>query len=330
MTRVSNPVLRRLTEVAAMPDLPGGRYTLQEQLGEGGMGAVYSGYDESLDREVAVKVAHAHTNGALAERLRAEARVLARLEHPGIVPVHDVGLLPDGRLFYVMKRVRGHTLTEWLREVLDLNRRLTVFERICEAVAFAHEQGIVHRDLKPDNIMVGAFGEVLVLDWGVAKLLSEMAAPQRTINANAVRTGDTLAGTVLGTPGFMAPEQAQGRPVDRRADVFALGAILYQLLLDQPPAEDGLPAAELQKRRELPKRLRAVCAKALAPAIDARYPDASTLAEEIARYRAGRSVLAYRETAFDKIERTLLLYRTPILLVLAYLLMRVLIALFAR
>jgi serine/threonine protein kinase len=328
MMRLSNPILRRLSEVTAMPDLPGERYTLEERLGEGGMGTVYAAYDDALDREVAVKVAHTRDDGALAERLRQEARVLARLEHPGIVPVHDVGLLRDGRIFYVMKRVRGLTLRDSARALPDTDRRLNVFERICETVAFAHQHGVVHRDLKPDNVMVGAFGEVLVLDWGVAKLLRAAQTEQPAPPNSAALAGHTQAGTVLGTPGFMAPEQAQGGPVDQRADVYALGAILYELIAGETPAQNGA-LAELQRRRDLPRRLRAICALALAAAPAARYASAAELADDIARYRAGQPVRAYHETIFDRIERLFAIYRTPILLVLAYLVMRAAIALFA-
>jgi serine/threonine protein kinase len=330
MKRVTNPVLRRLTEVAALPDLPSARYTLQNVLGAGGMGVVYAAHDESLDRDVAVKVLHEEGDAALAERLRHEARVLARLEHPGVVPVHDVGLLPDGRLFYVMKRVRGQTLTAWLQTVSDRDRRLGTFERICETVAFAHEQGVVHRDLKPDNVMVGAFGEVLVLDWGVARVLAENVNPSLRAPL-AVLAGQTLTGSRVGTPGFMPPEQIRGEPADRRADVYALGAILFQLLFDRPFAADGDAdaASQLQRRRDLPKRLRAICARTLARAPGDRYPDANALADEIARFRAGQPVRAYHETLIDRVERVFTLYRTPILLVVAYLIMRVLIELIA-
>ena len=133
------------------------------------MGTVYLALDEELGREVAIKIPNALTSASLERRLRNEARVLARLEHPGIVPIHDAGRLADGRRFYVMKRVRGRTLGEHLRDNPDLNERLRLFERICEPVAFAHAQGFIHRDLTPGNVMVGAFGEVMVMDWGVAK-----------------------------------------------------------------------------------------------------------------------------------------------------------------
>lgn len=327
MRSLSNPALQRLVDIAAMPDLPGDRYTLQEPLGEGGMGTVYAAYDEALDREVAIKLIREDADEALAERLRHEARVLARLEHPGIVPVHDVGRLADGRLYYVMKRVRGETLTRCLETMTNVERRLAIFERVCEAVAFAHRRGIMHRDLKPDNVMVGAFGEVLLVDWGMAKLLGEIDAASRAAAGFIARSGGrTLSGTVIGTPGFMAPEQARGEAVDARADVHALGAILFQMLVDRPPPLDGTAHAELQRRRDLAKRVRAVCAKAMATTAGARYADAAELVDEIIRFRAGRPVRAYRETAVDRLGRLFTTYRTPILLVLSYLVMRILFA----
>ena len=143
-------------------------------IGRGGMGTVYVARDETLGREVAFKVSNAPASGSgLDERLRREARVLATLDHPGIAPVHDAGVLADGRLFYVMKLVRGVTLERHARGLETESLKLSVFERVADTVAFAHARGIVHRDLKPSNVMVGSFGEVLVLDWGVAKVLGE-------------------------------------------------------------------------------------------------------------------------------------------------------------
>ena len=165
------------------------------------MGTVYAAIDTALDREVAIKVSNAVASAAFERRLATEAKILARLEHPGIVPVHDdVGRLADGRLFYVMKLVHGRTLRDHLQHASDLSDRLRIFERICEAVAFAHARRILHRDLKPDNVMIGSFGEVMVMDWGVATALSSPGDGG----------GEDPPGTVLGTHGFMAPEQARG------------------------------------------------------------------------------------------------------------------------
>ncbi|MHB1327939.1 MAG: serine/threonine-protein kinase [Gemmatimonadales bacterium] len=300
-----------------------GRYTLHEVLGEGGMGIVYRGTDEFLEREVAVKVARDSTgpgSAALIERLRTEARVLARLEHPGIVPIHDAGILEDGRAFYVMKRIDGVTLDHALTGLAELDRKLGILERVAQTVAFAHQHGIVHRDLKPENIMVGGFGEVLVLDWGVAKLLET----GRLANNGSRGTNPSM---VLGTAGFMAPEQAgDSGSVDRRADVYALGRLLLYLMGDAPAAgtSDAPPAMS-----GWPRRLAAIARRCLAREPDGRYPDAGAVAEELARFRAGTSVTAYQEGPLDRLGRWIAKYRTPILLVLAYLLMRVLVALWS-
>ena len=168
---------------------------------------------------------------SLDARLRREAGVLARLEHPGIVPVHDTGTLADGRAFYAMKLVRGEQLLEHLAGVERLDERLRVFERICETVAFAHARGVLHRDLKPSNVMVGGFGEVLVLDWGLSKVGGRHSGedPDDRAAAPTLQPGQlrgehpTDAGTVAGTPGFMAPEQRDGGTVDERSDVYSLG-----------------------------------------------------------------------------------------------------------
>jgi serine/threonine protein kinase len=167
VTSLSDGTLDHLRQVADWPDLSATRYEIVEPIAQGGMGTVYLANDRHLRRPVALKVLHAPASGPEAgERMLREARIIARLEHPGIVPVHDVGTLPDGRIFYAMKRVAGERLDRHLRAGLSLSGRLRLFERICEAVAFAHAHGVVHRDLKPENVMVGAFGEVLVLDWG--------------------------------------------------------------------------------------------------------------------------------------------------------------------
>jgi serine/threonine protein kinase len=242
---LSDATIAHLRAVSDEPDLSGSKYRLLGALGRGGMASVYAAEDTELGREVALKViAAADADGSLATRMLREARILARLEHPGIVPVHDVGSLPDGRVYYVMKRVRGRRLDELLSELADQDARLRVFERICEAVAFAHAHGVLHRDLKPENIMVGEFGEVLVMDWGVAKVLHDVAdhiagAPPASLPSSGAITQH---GTRIGTPGYMAPEQASGdvQAVGAPTDVWGLGAILHVLLYGVLPGEARL------------------------------------------------------------------------------------------
>ncbi len=308
MKWLSDKTVERLRQVAELPDLSGTKYRLLEELGRGGMGTVYLAEDAELERCVALKVLQGPEVGPeAAERLLREARIMARLEHPGIVPIHDVGRLPDGRVFYVMKRVRGRRLDRHLEATASLADRLRIFTRICETVAFAHAQGAIHRDLKPDNILVGEFGEVLIMDWGVAKLL-DSAEPAVRTPAPAASAG-TVDGVVVGTPDYMAPEQARGEiaRVDRRSDVYALGAILERL-----------------GGESLPRPLAAICRKALAPEPSGRYPGAAELGSDVSRFLDRLSVTAYRENAFERSARWVSRNRTAVLLVAAYLLARLL------
>jgi serine/threonine protein kinase len=334
MIPVSDEAVRRLRAAGAWPDFEGTRYSAVEVIGRGGMGTVYLARDEALGREVAIKVSNAVATGSLESRLRTEAQVLAQLEHPGIVPIHDVGRLADGRLYYVMKRVRGETLLDHLGDGSDLAERLRIFERICEPVAFAHSQGFVHRDLKPANVMIGPFGEVLVLDWGVAKVLSAaVATSSGPAPAGLPAEGETDPGTVIGTRGFMSPEQARGATdeVTERSDVYGLGAILFTLLAgSQPPAACDEAARAIEREPGVARRLRAICAKALATDPAGRYPTAEALAADVARFRAGEPVDAYRESWVERGVRVATRYRAAILLVVAYLVMRALIAFLVR
>ncbi|MPZ20917.1 MAG: protein kinase [Luteitalea sp.] len=334
MTWLADSTVRHLQRVASWPDFSGTRYSIVEELGRGGMGTVYRAVDEPLQREVAIKVVNALAgHGPLGARLQAEARVLATLEHPGIVPIHDVGTLADGRAFYVMKRVSGRTLDQLDLPGMSLSDRLGLFERILHPIAFAHARGFVHRDLKPQNIMVGSYGEVLVLDWGLAKASvaddEEDPLEASTDAATTVAPGATEKGTVIGTPGFMAPEQARAATVDARADVYALGVILHVILSgrEPPSVRAAAEARRFPRLRPLPRRLRAICQKALAEAPDCRYAEAKGLAEDLARFRAGESVVAYPEGRLDRLERFVTTYRTPIVLVVVYLIMRALVAL---
>ena len=340
MKFLSDKAVERLRGAAEIPDLTGTRYRLVERVARGGMGVVYAAEDEKLQRRVALKVLDApNADSDLANRLTREALVLARLEHPGIVPVHDVGTLSDGRVFYTMKFVQGQRLDQYIETVSSVTERLRLFLRICDAVAFAHAHGVLHRDLKPANIMVGSFGEVLVMDWGLAKLLqdevrqpSQAADPDATIFEKPSKAVDpngttqTMAtghGTVMGTPGYMSPEQARGdvEHLDARSDIFSLGALL-RFLLDK---NADSTAAEKQ---HLNKALEAICSKAAAQDPEGRYASVLELALDVSRYLDGLAVAAHRESFFEKLARFYRRYRFFILLIAAYLLMRVLILFF--
>lgn len=298
MTWLSDDAVTRLRTVADVPDLSGTRYRLVREIARGGMGVVYEAEDLELQRRVALKVlATEQASPAAAERMQREARVMARLEHPGIVPLHDAGVLADGRVFYAMKLVRGRLLNEVDAAPTEM---LRLFLRVCEGVAFAHAQNVLHCDLKPSNIMIGQFGEVLVMDWGVAKSAGE-AAPG-------------------GTRGFMPPEQERGEALDPAADVHALGATLRAVL---SRSEDARPA-------RIDRRLAAIIAKATAVDCVDRYADAGALALDVARYLDGEPVAAYRETAFERAGRWLERNRTLVAVVAAYLVMRTIVLLVAH
>jgi eukaryotic-like serine/threonine-protein kinase len=331
MTRFLNDkAVERLRSAGALPEFSGTRYILQEFLARGGMGTVYAARDKTLDRRVAIKVLDSSDrHSALEERLIREARVLAQLEHPGIVPVHDAGTLADGRVFYVMKFVEGSRIDEFLKGVSSLPERLRLFLRICETVSFAHSRGILHRDLKPSNVMVGAFGEVLVMDWGLAKILrsDSTGRSEETFSSaeplSAAVAGDSATqitsathdGMILGTPGFMSPEQAQGKSssLDARTDIFSLGKLL-ETILEQKNSATAL---------RVPLTLRAIYLKAAAENLSERYASVSVLAEDISRYLDGMPVSAYRENLWERAQRSYARYQAAILLITAYLLMRV-------
>jgi eukaryotic-like serine/threonine-protein kinase len=336
VTWLSNDLVERLRDVATRPELTTNRYVILRPIGRGGMGSVYAARDEQLGREVAIKVSNAAAPADdLDQRLRQEAKVLARLEHPGIVPVHDAGLLDDGRWFYVMKLVRGETLADHAATLEHEAARLVVFERVAETVAFAHAAGIVHRDLKPSNVMVGQFGEVLVLHWGVARVLARVDRGSGPAARAAARrpdeTGDaTSGGTRLGTAGFMAPEQADGDSSNAGppADVYALGALLFWMWTGNAvPADLNEVSRSLGAVSPAPsKRLAAMIGKCLSPLPADRYASAKELVDDLARYRQGAAVSAYRETTFERAGRWLIRYQTFVWLVLSYLVMRVALA----
>ncbi len=255
-----------------MPDPCGhpGRYHLVGEIARGGMGAVLKGRDVDLGRDLAIKVIlEEHREiPEMVRRFVEEAQIGGQLQHPGIIPVHELGRFPDGRLYIAMKLIRGRTLAALLEDRKgpsdDRPRFLAIFEQVCQTMAYAHSRGVVHRDLKPSNVMVGAFGEVQVMDWGLAKVLDqggvadERRARKGRDEASAIRTvrtgseaGESLAGSVLGTPGYMSPEQARGAidTVDERTDVFGLGSILCEIV-SGAPAYAGRTGAELYRMAE--------------------------------------------------------------------------------
>jgi eukaryotic-like serine/threonine-protein kinase len=309
MKWLSDDKLNHLRAVVSEPDFSATKYTFVKELGRGGMGIVCLAEDRELNRLVALKVLNTpEITEDVRDRMIREAQIIAQLEHPGIVPVHDVGTLPDGRIFYAMKYVRGSRLDEYAAQGASLRDRLRKFQAVCDAVAFAHAHGVIHRDLKPQNIMIGSFGEVLVLDWGVAKIRDDPRS------SAAYQTGD---GTVIGTRNYMSPEQARGEidQLDERADIYSLGAVLSFLLIDQP---------------KVSKAAHAISSKAMASAKEGRYATASELSADIGHLLDAEPVSAYRENAIERTSRWVGKNRFLVLLVLAYLLMRIFLILTAR
>lgn len=244
------------------------KYEVGGEVARGGMGAVLRATDQNIGRTVAMKVALPELEGSdqLLPRFEQEARVTGQLEHPNIVPVHELGVDPFGRVFYTMKFVQGVTLHDVLEKIkagdeailerYSLAHLLTIFQKVCDALAFAHSRGVVHRDLKPANIMIGEYGEVLVMDWGLAKLIEDRGSKieDGKIQSSILHSPSsdlTLSGQVMGTPQFMATEQAEGKveEIDARADIFSLGAILYNILTLRPPVSGDSTADMLQKVR---------------------------------------------------------------------------------
>jgi len=301
-------------------------YSVHGTVGQGGIGRVFLAHDRALGREVAIKeLLPCRDLRDLPRRLNRfvrEIKITGQLEHPGVVPVYEVGLREDGTLYYVMKYVRGKTMQAAIDEAGTRRAHAAQGERlkllnplieVCEAMSYAHSRGVVHRDLKPDNIILGAFGETIILDWGLAKLQGERPSePLGDARQGAARTrpptrGMTVDGEILGTPAFMAPEQIDARfgEVNARTDVYALGTILYLILTGDLPYRGELmailnrvssrnPSPSPRERSDgLPLELVAICEKAMDKNPTERFEHAGCMAEQLRAYRDGRVVSVY-------------------------------------
>jgi serine/threonine-protein kinase len=299
-----------------------GRFVLDSEAAPrlGGMGRVWLAHDDRLGRTVALKELRDETRDVaeLRQRFLVEAQITAQLQHPGIAPVYELVRPEDGTApFYTMRFVEGRTLTEAVRQFhekqrqgkagsLELRELLLAFVSVCNTLAYAHARGVVHRDLKGSNVMLGRYGEVVVLDWGLARVLGKPDDPAVAAVALGVEVPQTHPG-VLGTPAYMAPEQALGQVerIDRRTDVFGLGALLHEVLTGQPPypgqdrvleqAQHGKVTSPRLLHRGVPRPLEAACLKALAERPEERYHSAAELADEVKRWLAGESVAAWPE-----------------------------------
>jgi tetratricopeptide (TPR) repeat protein len=298
------------------------RYTHRKVIARGGMGQVATAFDRKLGRVVAIKeVRGGHPD--LVARFEREISLTARLEHPSIVTIHDAGRWPDGEPFYAMRLVPGRSLEAILREADTAARRLALVPHalaVADALAYAHQQHVMHRDLKPANVMVGEFGETVVIDWGLAKVMTATRMSTSDILGPS-GSAETESGSVLGTPAYMPPEQARGEPTDERADVYAIGAVLYQMLAGRPPYEGqveeviemvklGPPPALADP--ELPRDLVAIVERAMARQLKERYPSAKQLAEDLRAFLAGRLVEAHRYSARERLARWVRKHRAAV------------------
>ncbi|MCM8537971.1 MAG: serine/threonine protein kinase [Lentisphaeraceae bacterium] len=328
------------------------KFVIEGTLGQGGMGTIYDAFDRNVRRKVAIKSINSEIAQNVVSRkyFTKEAQITGQLEHPNIIPVYEMGVNPQDRLYYVMKRVQGITLADVLDGIKDGQRRmirqyplpvlLSIYQKVLDAIAYAHARGVVHLDLKPENIMVGEFGEVLVLDWGIARLRKRSPNVDQTRFVtldDSVNLGEDFENEqVIGTPAFMAPEQASGKSktIGTRTDIYALGAILYNILTLRPPAAGRTTTVVLKKivtgrvidplsynepnnkqqeniihlrhlpDEKVPEALSKVCMKAMNERLDGRYQAVRDLQEDLYAYFSG-----YATTAEDAgLSRRLSLY----------------------
>ncbi len=333
LTRIVLPPARKEKKSVPRPfprkDAPGGpslgtRYAYHSELGKGGQGTIIAAFDRDIGRTVALKILRkdgSQTMNVL-QRFLGESQVTGQLEHPNIVPVHDLGRLPDGTVFYTMKKVEGRSLDQVLRGIRKANpeivgrfsriRLLTILQQVCLGMEYAHARGVIHRDLKPANIMLGDFGEVLILDWGLAKVMGQLDEPQvvdgeeqdlEPVELSEGAQLATRAGYVQGTPPFMAPEQAKNERdrIGPWSDVYALGGILYQILTQKLHfhgknprdvmircvEEDPIPPIERAPHLRIPEELSDICMRALVRDPEQRFRSARELSDEIEAFLEG-------------------------------------------
>ncbi len=318
--------LPRAFEVAAGA---AGHYALGAEIARGGMGQIRTARDRRLGRTVAIKTLLPGASSELGDRFEREARITARLMHPAIVPVYEAGRLADGQPFYAMKWVAGRSLEQVARQARTLRERLALLPAVItvvDAIAYAHSLRVIHRDLKPHNVLVGDFGETVVIDWGLAKDLaasaSEAGAPALPYRAQGV--GATRVGHVMGTVPYMPPEQAAGAEVDERADVYALGALLYHVLSGAPPYQGRDSDEVLEAVLRAPPRALSDAAPGVPPALASLVraamarepgdrPTARQLAEQLRRFETGQLVAVHSYSAWELVKRWLGRHRTPVL-----------------
>jgi len=320
-----------------------GRYELVRKLGQGGLGRVWLARDVNLNRHVALKeISHtSESNESVIERFKHEAEITGRLDHPSIVPIYQLGKdLDTGRVFYTMRFLGRSTLQDSIGEYHErreegdddpmfLRHLLTAFVNVCHAIGHAHSRKVIHRDLKPENVVIDSFGQVIVIDWGLAKVIDDTSV-ESLMDSVGMGSGDrTSEGQVLGTPLYMAPEQAAGRldELDHRTDIYGLGAILFAIVTGYAPHEktqkeaidsgmgsrgmisviaSGVTPSARKANPDADPALEAICRKAMARRRYARYDEATDLAEDVQKWMAGEPVTAYQETIWQRANRWIL------------------------